>query len=49
MEKSCILLSHSSENAGNKLNQEHYVKKTTLIQAVFLHSGIRHNFHTIKT
>lgn len=40
MKNLCILLSHGSENAGNKLNQGCSVKKTTLIQAVFLHSII---------
>lgn len=49
MEKSGILLSHGSENAGNKLNQDYNVKKTPVIQVVFLHSGIRHNFHSVKT
>lgn len=49
MENVCILFSAGSDNAGTKLNQGCTVKKTTLIQVVFLHSGVRRNFHTVKT
>lgn len=49
MENVCILFSAGSDNAGTKLNQGSTVKKTTLIQVVFLHSGVRRNFHTVKT
>lgn len=49
MENSGILLFQGSENAGNKLNRDYKVKKTTLIQVAFLHSCIGHNLHTIKT